>query len=131
VTETGKGKTLVTRLIDEVVNQGRLELVDELFSPEMSDLARQWFGAFRSSFPDLRMEIVEMIEEGDRVVGRFHCSATHTGEWRGHAPTGRRFENVEEVYFFRFAGGRFVEAWGIEDTLDRFRQLGLPPDQSP
>ena len=45
-------------------------------------------------------------------MGRFYCSATHAGEWRGHAPTGRRFENVEEVYFFRFAGGRFVEAWG-------------------
>jgi predicted ester cyclase len=127
VTETGEGKALVTRLIDEVVNEGRIELIDELFSAEMADLARQWFGAFRSSFPDLRMDIVELIEEDDRVVGRFHCSATHTGEWRGHAPTGQRFEDVDEVYFFRFADGRFVAAWGIEDTLDRFRQLGLPP----
>jgi predicted ester cyclase len=120
-------KALVTRLIEEVVNDGRLEVIDELFAPELAGTARQWFGAFRTSFPDLRMEIVELIAEDDRVVGRFHCSATHTGEWRGHPPTGRRFENVDEVYFFRVTSGRIAEGWGIEDTLGRFRQLGLPP----
>jgi predicted ester cyclase len=39
--------------------------------------------------------------------------------------TGRRFENVDEVYFFRFKDGRIADAWGLEDTLDRWRQLGL------
>ena len=73
----------------------------------------------------MRMEIVHLVAEGDTVVGRFKCSATHTGEWRGHAATGRRFEHVDEVYFFNFEAGRIVEAWGIEDTLDRMRQLGL------
>ena len=121
------GKELVQRLIHEVVNGGRLELIDDLFSPEMAETARVWFGAFRQSFPDLEMTVVETVEEGDRVVGRFLCSATHLGEWRGHPPTGRRFEDVDEVYFFRVADGRIVEGWGIEDTLGRFRQLGLPP----
>ena len=127
VDATRDGTALVERLIGEVVNAGRLELIDELFSAELADTAREWFGAFRGSFPDLNMRIVETVEEGDRVVGRFLCSATHLGEWRGHAPTGRRFEDVDEVYFFRVAGGRIVEAWGIEDSLGRFRQLGLPP----
>lgn len=121
-----EGKALVERLVLEVVNEGRVDLIDELFSPEMADTARRWFGPFRSSFPDVR-KVVELVEEGDRVVGRFHCSATHSGEWRGHAPTGRRFEDVDEVYFFRFAEGRIVAGWGLEDTLTRFRQLGLPP----
>jgi predicted ester cyclase len=88
---------------------------------------RDWFGSFRRSFPDIRMEVVQLVAEGDTVVGRFACSATHTGEWRGHAPTGRRFENVDEVYFFGFDGDRISEVWGIEDTLDRFRQLALEP----
>jgi hypothetical protein len=47
------------------------------------------------------------------------------GEWRGHAASGRRFENVDEVYFFKFEDGRIAEAWGLEETLDRMRQLGL------
>ena len=120
-------KDTVRRFLEEAVNGGRDELVDELFTREAAAVAREWFGAFRRSFPDLRMELVELIGEGDRVVGRFTCSATHLGDWRGHAPTGRRFEDVDEVYFFAFASDRIAAVWGIEDTLDRYRQLGLTP----
>jgi predicted ester cyclase len=120
-------KETVRRFIDEAVNGGRDELVDEVFAPELADFAREWFGSFRRSFPDMRMELVELVAEGDTVVGRFSCSATHLGEWRGHPPTGRRFEGVDEVYFFKFAGERITAVWGVEDTLDRYRQLGLDP----
>lgn len=118
-------KVMVRRLIDEVVNGGNLDLIDELFASELAPTARQWFGSFRSSFPDLHMEIVELISEGDRVVGRFKCSATQLGEWRGRPATGRRFEDVDEVYIFKVENGRFVDAWGLEDNLSRMRQLGL------
>jgi predicted ester cyclase len=118
---------MVRRFIDAVVNGGRDELIDELFTSDMTAWVREWFGSFRRSFPDMRMEVVELVCEDDKVVGRFACSATHLGEWRGHAPTGRRFEDVDEVYFFTFAGDRIAGVWGVEDTLDRFRQLGLAP----
>jgi predicted ester cyclase len=120
-------KSIVRRFVDEAVNGGREELIDELFTREMAGWVRDWFGAFRRSFPDINMRIVELVAEGDTVVGRFACSATHRGEWRGHAPTGRRFEDVEEVYFFSFQGDRISAVWGLEDTLDRFHQLGLEP----
>ncbi len=71
------------------------------------------------------MEIVDLVAEGDTVVGRFTCSATHAGAWLGHPPTGRRFEAIDEVTFFRLSEGRIVSAWGIEDTLGRLEQLGL------
>ena len=41
------------------------------------------------------MEIIGLIAEGDTVAGRFTCTATHTGTWLGHSPTGRRFERAE------------------------------------
>ena len=121
-------KSIVRRFVDEVVNGGRDELVDELFTSDMTGAVRDWFGAFRRSFPDVHMRTVDLLAEGDTVVGRFACSATHRGEWRGHAPTGRRFEDVDEVYFFTFQGDRISALWGIEDTLDRFHQLRLEPD---
>jgi predicted ester cyclase len=71
------------------------------------------------------MEIVDLIGEDDKVVGRFTCSATHLGEWLGHAPTGRRFERVDEVSIFRLRDGRIIHAWTLEDTLARLQQLGL------
>jgi ketosteroid isomerase-like protein len=118
-------KTLVRRLVDEVLNGGNLELIDELYAPEIAPAAKRWTTPFWASFPDVHMEIVELIAEGDKVVGRFTCSATHLGDWLGNAPTGRRFERVDEVSIFRFRDGRIVQVWSLEDTLGRLRQLGL------
>lgn len=121
-------KATVVRFVEEAVNRGHDDLIDELFTPTMTGWVRDWFGAFRRSFPDIQMELVELVAEGDVVVGRFTCSATHLGTWRGHAPTGRRFEAVDEVYFFHFSGDRIAAMWAIEDTLERLQQLRLGPD---
>ncbi len=120
-----RNKEVVRRLVEEVLNAGRLEVVDELYSPRLAPVAKRWIAPFRASFPDVHMEVVELIAEEDKVVGRFTCSGTHLGAWRGHAPTGRRFEAIDEVYIFRFSDGRIVHAWGLEDTLGRLEQLGL------
>ena len=122
-------KAVVRRLITEVLNGGHLEVIDELYAPELAGAAKRWITPFRASFPDVHMEIVELIAEGDKVVGRFTCSATHLGEWLGHPPTGRRFERVDEVTIFRLREGRIVHAWSLEDTLSRLRQLGLTTQQ--
>jgi ketosteroid isomerase-like protein len=118
-------KTVVRRLVNQVLNGGNLELIDELYAPELAEAAKRWITPFRVSFPDVHMEIVELIAEGDTVVGRFTCSATHLGPWLGYAPTGRRFEQVDEVSIFRFRDGKIVQVWSLEDTLGRLRQLGL------
>jgi predicted ester cyclase len=120
-------KSIVVRLIEQVINGGRLELIDDLYTPKAAPAARRWIAPFRESFPDVQMEIVDLIAEGDKVVGRFRCSATNLGPWRGQPPTGRRFERVDEVYIFRVHGGQITEAWGLEDTRSRERQLGLSP----
>jgi predicted ester cyclase len=107
------------------MNGGQLDVVDELYDPALAPAAKRWIAPFRASFPDMHMEIVELVAESDRVVGRFVCSGTHLGSWRGHAATGRRFEKIDEVYIFRIRDGRIVDAWGIEDTYTRLKQLGL------
>ena len=124
---TTEPKTVVQRLIDEVMNAGRLDLIDEIYAPHMVTGARRWIAPFRASFPDVHMEIVELIAEGEKVVGRFRCSATNLGPWRGNPPTGRRFERVDEVYIYRVQEGRITEAWGLEDNRSRERQLRLSP----
>jgi predicted ester cyclase len=118
------GKDLVRRWAAEMVGGDDLDVADELFSPDLAASARQWVAPFRASFSDVHMAVVALVAEGDQVAGRFRCSGTHTGTWLGHPPTGRRFD-VDEVYFFRVDGDRIVEMWGLEDTAERLRQLGL------
>jgi predicted ester cyclase len=118
-------KEVVRRVVEEVISGGRLELIDELFAPGQAADARAWIAPFRRAFPDVRMEVVELVAEGERVAGRFRCSATHRGRWRGAEPTGRRFERIDEVYLFTVREGRVERMWGLEDTVERQRQLGI------
>lgn len=120
-----RNKDVVRRLVTDVFNAGNLDLIDELYAPGLAPAAKRWIAPFLASFTDVEMEIKDLIAEGDQVVGRFVCSGTHVGEWRGHPATGRRFRRIDEVYIFRIEDGRIVQAWGIEDTLRRLEQLGL------
>jgi predicted ester cyclase len=123
--EQERNKAVVRRLVEEVLNGGQLDVIGELYAPELAAAAMDWIAPFLASFPDTYMEIIDLVAEGDRVAARFICSGTHTGEWLGHAPTGRRFERIDEAGFYRIREGRIVESWGVEDTLRRLEQLGL------
>lgn len=125
MSDTEANKRLVRRLIDEAVARRDPEVIDEIATGEFAEAARRWVSPFRSAFPDFEMEIVELIAEGDTVVGHFRCSGTHRGEWLGVPATGRRFERVDEVYLFRVRDGKLVAATGVEDNLTRLRQLGI------
>ncbi len=119
-------KAMVRRLV-EGINAGDIEgIVDELFAPRVARRMKRLFGEFYSAFPDWREEIVELVAEGNTIAGRFRCSGTHRGEFLGEPPTGKRME-VDEVFFFRVEDGKFVYFWGLEDSLNRMRQLGLIP----
>jgi predicted ester cyclase len=125
VTTSDENKALIRRLIEEVVNARDPTAIDGLADGEFAATARRWIGPFRDAFPDFRMEIVDMVAEGDKVAAHFRCSGTHRGEWRGVEPTGRRFENVDEIYIFEVRGGRLTSALGLEDNLKRTGQLGI------
>jgi hypothetical protein len=79
-------KAVVRRLVDEVMNAGHMDVVDDIYAPQLAPTARRWIARFRESFPDVHMTIVDLIAEADKVVGRFTCSGTHRGTWRGHPP---------------------------------------------
>jgi predicted ester cyclase len=118
-------KTVVRRLVTVVFNEGRLDVLDQLYQPGLIGPARAWIEQFRASFSDLEMTIVSLVADDDTVVVRATCSGTHTGPWLGHAPTYRRFRRVPEVYFFGFTGDFITHVWGLEDTHRRLHQLGL------
>jgi predicted ester cyclase len=119
-------KDMVLRLV-EAINEGEeAAAVDELFAPRVARRVKRQFAEFRTAFPDWHEEAVQLVAEGDTVAGRFRCSGTHLGEFLGNPPTGKRME-VEEVFFVRAEDGRFVDFWGLEDSLGRLRQLGLLP----
>ena len=87
------------------------------------DGARKMFEMMRGAFPDFRMEIDDMIAEGDKVFLRARMLGTHKGDFAGIAPTGRKID-VRFADFVRIQSGRVVEHWGITDTGAMMQQLG-------
>jgi predicted ester cyclase len=125
MTEPAEHNKRVVSVLIDAISSGNLAVFDELYTTRAAARAREWVEPFLQSFPDVTMEIVQLVSEGDTVVARLRCSGTHLGVWRGHSATGKRFERVDEVYFFTFRDGRIDGGWGIEDNLTRFRQLGF------
>jgi len=120
-----QNKLLIRRLVEGAVNPGNLDVLDEVAEGDFAVAARRWIGPFRDSFPDFTMKIVDLVADGEKVAAHFRCSGTHLGEWMGRPPTGRRFQDVDEIYIFRVSGGKLESAFGVEDNVARMRQLGL------
>jgi small multidrug resistance family-3 protein len=74
-----QNKSIIRRLVDEVMNAGRLDVLDEIYSPRMATAAKAWIAPFRTSFPDVHMRVVDLVAEGDKVAGSSvpEPSATH------------------------------------------------------
>ena len=119
-----QNKLLVRRLVEEAVNLGNLDVLDDVAEGEFAKAAGRWIGPFRT-FPDFRMKIVDLVAEGQKVAAHIRCSGTHLGDWMGHPPTGRRFVDIDEIYIFRVSGANLAGAFGVEDNLARMRQLGI------
>ena len=85
-----RNKAVVRRLVAEVLNGGRLEVIPELYAPGIAAAAREWIAPFRASFPDVRMEVIDLIAE--RRDGRGHGSParprTRASGWGTCRPIG-------------------------------------------
>jgi len=104
---------LTQRLIEEAVTADNLEVLDEVATGEFAQTARRWAGPFRASFPTSRWRSPTW---SPTAVLR-----TRLGEWMGHPPIGRRFQDVDEIYIFRIADGKLGGASGVEDHKRRMR----------
>jgi steroid delta-isomerase-like uncharacterized protein len=93
---------------------------------------QQLFRMYRASFPDLRMDVEEVLPSGDKVVGRIRATGTHTGEAFMGLPASGKSVNVELIDITRFDDdGLAREHWGVFDALSMMQQLGAIPAMAP
>ena len=82
---------------------------------------------FRTTVPDLRVEVEEMLIVGDRVIGRLRFTGHFTGTFGNGAAArqgdGRAIDFIA-TDIYRIADGRIAENWHLEDNLTLLQQLG-------
>src|SRR5215203_116123 len=79
-------------------------------------------GWMHTAFPNLHMDIENMIAEGDEVASFVTLSGTHTGPLRDLAPT-RKQVSVKHSHWYRLANGKVVETWSVRDDLGMMQQM--------
>jgi len=126
----------------EAVNKRNLASLDEFIAPDYVDHTTQlgglegvkkFYAVFFNAFPDFHRAIDDIIAEGDRVWVRSTITGTHTGEFRGLAPTGEKITlaptgkkiTIPGVNIYRIVDGKIVETWSVTDLLGFLKQLGI------
>lgn len=124
-------KSIATRFLTEVLGGGRFDLLDELVSANYADRSlpsgvtpRTAIEAFRAGFPDTTVHVEHQVEEGDTVVSRWTIEASHTGDFFGVPPTGRRI-SLAGFSEYRFCEDKMAESWVTYDQLGLMQQLGV------
>ena len=137
-------------MFDEIINEGRLEVADELFADDyvdqgpMGDLTgreafKQLVAQWREAVPDVHCEIDHVIVDGDLAAWLVRTTGTHTGNGLGFPATNRRFETVS-ANLGRFAtAGATAEAYEhpfarpaqrcSSPAMSSFRDTRRPPTE--
>lgn len=114
----------ISKTIDEIVEPGvKNHTPVEATGPQV---LKDLFASLHRAFPDLHVTVEDLIEEGDKVVGRNTLTGTHQGEYMGLLPTGKSI-TYNEIIIFRFVNGRIAETWGVVDVFSQMKQLGAIP----
>jgi len=128
-------KQVIRRFVDEVLNAGNLDVLDELVAEDFVEQLpfpgqgpgreglRYAVGIFHQAFPDLHWTIDEQVAEGDTVVSRFTMTGTHGGPFLGIPATGKAVK-VWGVVIDVVRDGIFAESRIIMDTMALMQQLG-------
>ncbi|MHA2068134.1 MAG: ester cyclase [Candidatus Thorarchaeota archaeon] len=123
----------IGRKLMEAVNKQDLRLLDDLIVPDYVNpqlkiqklddlklvLSRQYEG-----FPDVHRTIEDIVADEDSVWIKVTITGTHTAEYRGIAPTGKKYV-MEAVPHYRIVDGKIVEGWSVWNPLDLFKKLGV------
>jgi len=131
---SAENKVLIRKWFEEVWNKGRASAIDDLASSqavvhgltsEPLNLAafKQFHAAYRNAFPDIKMQVDDVISEGEKIAVRWSGTGTHSGDGLGFPASGNavRFSGMLIV---RVDNGKMIEGWNAIDELGLLQQIG-------
>jgi steroid delta-isomerase-like uncharacterized protein len=127
-----RNKAVAGRVFEEIFNQGRFQVADEIYAPDFRNHGlhrdielREDQAAVhdeKSAFPDLRMSVDMMVAEGELVTVVWTFRGTHTGPGYGIPPTGAKVD-LRGITVWRIIDGRIRDEWTAFEYLDVVTQI--------
>ena len=115
-----------TATIDELCDPALVDHNPLPGSQPTLDGFKATIAGYTGAFPDLRLEQVHVIAEGDTVASRWTAAGTQEGDMPGIRATGRQIR-VEGMNFYTLKDGRITDVWTQYDAMAMMQQLGVMP----
>ena len=129
-------KKIAQRYFEEVINQQKLENMDELFDANylyldlvnfteekgIENLKKVVLPNFFKAFPDAHYQVESIITEGDKVSARIIATATHKGDFAGIPATNNKIK-VSIIYLFTIKKNKISDCQRLVDFQSFFKQI--------
>lgn len=135
-----KNSDLIRYWFDEVWNNKNREAIREMLSEESvhhglggpdvpavvgPEAFEGFFDSFIHAFPDLHVEVLDVVAEDDKVASRYVVTGTQTGDLPGVPATNKKVRFTGGG-MCRIEGSKFAEIWNEIDFPKM--QYDLSPD---
>jgi len=124
------------RKVQAAWNENRLDDLDQYFAADFKANSNDPSGppglagaktahaGMNQRMSDRNVQILELIEEGDKVMSRNRAMGKHSGaSWMGAPADGKGYD-IESWSIYRFRDGKIVESWGLNDAMRLIMQIG-------
>jgi steroid delta-isomerase-like uncharacterized protein len=136
-----QNKAVVRRIVEDHWNKKNPAVVSDLFDAKAAiytpdgvlnghDGAKQLLAAYATAFPDFRLNIDDLLSDGDKVALRYGFTGTHKGPLAGSAASGKSVSVQGNVGIFQIAGGKVKELRLVWDKYALMQQIGALAGQS-
>lgn len=137
-----ENERVARRFYEEVVNQGSLDLLQELVAEDFTEQfatpgqpagragLEQFLRMVGTAFPDAHATIEDIIASGDKVAVRLTLRGTHQGPFFGIEATGKSV-SWHAIHILRVSSGTIVERWAVADVAGIMLQIGAIPQSIP
>jgi predicted ester cyclase len=139
LTKRAETRRVVEGMVDGL-NDHRIDDIGEYFSPTfrwignagcgfkngLKEFQENWQKPFQAAFSDKVCIDEARLFDGEWAAAFGRQEATHSGEFMGLAPTGKRVE-IRYMDFWKVVDGKIVDNWVMVDFPHVMRQLGVDP----
>ena len=132
---TALNKAAVIRFNKEFIEGGNMEAFHQLVSGELINHSAPaggrngpetmvYFivGILKKGFPDLTVEILDQVAEGDKVTTRKTFRGTHTDDFMGIPPSHKKVA-INVIDIIRLKDGKYAEHWGSSNLAEVMAEL--------
>jgi steroid delta-isomerase-like uncharacterized protein len=127
-----KNKEIIRKLYEEILNTGRLELLNQVVSRDYAGPRgikgplgfAESIQSVRSAFPDIKWTIEDLIAEDNKIVVRWTWKGTNKASFDGFPVTNREVIH-SAINIFEFRDDKISKSWMQSDRLGFYQQIGV------